>query len=110
MIDLMTAIKKTNYPNSDTTFLLNLCKKNEVIASGSSKSLLEIIDDNRSQIQWLTSALLSAVSALQKIEDPRLRDHKEPDAYTELGCVMNMASIALDEIAEFVPALDLEAK
>ncbi len=33
--------------------------------------------------------------ALGKIADPRLRDHREPDAYTELGCVMNIASEAL---------------
>ncbi len=33
--------------------------------------------------------------ALEKIADPRKRDHKEPDAYTELGCVMNIASEAL---------------
>lgn len=33
--------------------------------------------------------------ALSKIADPRLRDHKEPDAYTELGCVMNIAEQAL---------------
>ncbi len=35
--------------------------------------------------------------ALAKIADPRLRDHKEPDSYTELGCVMHMASEALGE-------------
>ena len=34
--------------------------------------------------------------ALAKIADPRLRDHTEPDAYTELGCVMNIAQAALD--------------
>lgn len=33
--------------------------------------------------------------ALKKIADPRLRDHKEPDAFTELGCVMNIADEAL---------------
>lgn len=32
--------------------------------------------------------------ALQKIADPRLRHH-EPDKYTELGCVMNIANEAL---------------
>lgn len=35
------------------------------------------------------------VGTLEKIADPRLRDHQEPDPYTELGCVMNMASEAL---------------
>lgn len=38
------------------------------------------------------NARLSA--ALDKIRDPRLR-HKEPDAYTELGCVMTIADEAL---------------
>lgn len=37
------------------------------------------------------------VEALEKISDPRKRDHKEPDTYTELGCVMNIASEALAE-------------
>lgn len=32
--------------------------------------------------------------ALEKIADPRKR-HKEPDSYTELGCVMNIANEAL---------------
>lgn len=32
-----------------------------------------------------------------KIEDPRKRDHQEPDDYTRLGCVMNMASEANKE-------------
>lgn len=35
--------------------------------------------------------------ALEKIADPRKRDHKEPDAYTELGCVMNIAAEALKD-------------
>jgi chromosome segregation ATPase len=33
--------------------------------------------------------------ALEKIADPRKRDHQEPDAYTQLGCVMHMAAEAL---------------
>lgn len=37
------------------------------------------------------------VAALEKIADPRKRDHTEPDAYTELGCVMNIADEALKE-------------
>lgn len=37
--------------------------------------------------------------ALEQIADPRLRDHTEPDAYTTLGCVMNIASEALKEDA-----------
>jgi len=37
--------------------------------------------------------------ALEKIGDPRKRDHQEPDAYTQLGCVMNIANEALEKIA-----------
>ena len=37
--------------------------------------------------------------ALEKIADPRKRDHQEPDAYTQLGCVMEIAAKALDREA-----------
>lgn len=47
-----------------------------------------------------SAALKIAVEALEKIEDPRKRDHKEPDEYTELGCVMHMATEALSKIKE----------
>ena len=39
-----------------------------------------------------------AKEALEKIADPRKRDHQEPDAYTQLGCVMNIANEALKVI------------
>lgn len=32
---------------------------------------------------------------LSKIANPRLRDRKEPDAYTEAGCLMHIAEAAL---------------
>lgn len=35
-------------------------------------------------------------AVLEKIADPRKRDHTEPDEYTQLGCVMNMANEALE--------------
>jgi hypothetical protein len=35
--------------------------------------------------------------ALEKIEDPRKRTHKEPDYYTEVGCMMNIAGEALEK-------------
>lgn len=35
------------------------------------------------------------LDALEKIRDPRKRDHKEPDTYTELGCVMTIADEAI---------------
>ncbi len=50
----------------------------------------------------LVQALEVADAALAKIEDPRLRDHKEPDAYTAHGCVMNMAEMARAEIARIL--------
>lgn len=36
-----------------------------------------------------------ALEALEKIADPRKRDHKEPDDYTEKGCLMHIANEAL---------------
>lgn len=35
-------------------------------------------------------------AALEQIADPRKRDHREPDAYTQLGCVMHIAEKALE--------------
>jgi hypothetical protein len=35
-------------------------------------------------------------TALEKIADPRKRDHREPDAQTELYCVMHIAEQALE--------------
>ncbi|CAM6004917.1 unnamed protein product [Sphagnum balticum] len=43
----------------------------------------------------LIFALKTASEALEKIADPRKRGHSEPDAYTSLGCVMNIADEAL---------------
>ncbi len=40
--------------------------------------------------------------ALEKIADPRKRDHREPDKYTEVGCMMNMADEALAEYQTYV--------
>jgi hypothetical protein len=57
------------------------------------------------QIGWLEMCieekdkmLATLISALEQIADPRKRDHKEPDTYTELGCVMNIASEALKAV------------
>lgn len=46
---------------------------------------------------FLLEKLVIALTALDKIRDPRLR-HSEPDKYTELGCVMNIADLAVNEI------------
>lgn len=35
-------------------------------------------------------------AVLQKIADPRLMDHQEPDLYTQLGCIRNIANEALN--------------
>jgi hypothetical protein len=47
-----------------------------------------------------SSAVQDLLDALEKIADPRKRDHKEPDAYTELGCVMHIAETALTKFRE----------
>lgn len=39
-----------------------------------------------------------ALSALEKIEDPRKIGHSEPDEYTQKGCLMNIAHVALEKI------------
>jgi len=46
----------------------------------------------------LAPLLLEAVEALEKVADPRKRDHKEPDAYTQHACMMNLAEEALASI------------
>ena len=50
------------------------------------------------QLGEVSDKLEFAEKALEKIADPRLRDHSEPDKYTELGCVMNIADKALEKI------------
>lgn len=54
---------------------------------------------NLASRQTMHDALASEIAilreALGKIADPRKRDHKEPDAYTELACVMHIANEAL---------------
>ena len=51
-----------------------------------------------------------AREALEKIADPRKRDHQEPDAYTQLGCVMNIADEALKDIERGTPTRVLKGK
>lgn len=58
----------------------------------------EFITQAANNATKFTQALKVAVEALEKIEDPRKRDHQEPDKYTEVGCMMNMASEVLIEI------------
>lgn len=49
----------------------------------------------------LAEPLLLAIEALEKIADPRKR-HKEPDKYTEVGCIMNISDQALQRIEEML--------
>lgn len=50
------------------------------------------------EISRLKANLDVAVTALDKIRDPRKR-HSEPDKYTEVGCLMQIADTALAQIA-----------
>ena len=55
----------------------------------------------KERLDWINYKKAMAYDVLKKtmdkIEDPRKRDHKEPDVYTQLGCVMNMAMEANKE-------------
>lgn len=51
-------------------------------------------------IERLIEALETTTKALNQIADPRKRPHQEPDAYTQLGCVMSIASEALAALGE----------
>lgn len=50
------------------------------------------------RMQGLTLKLERAKAWLEKIADPRKRDHREPDKYTEVGCMIYMAEEALKEL------------
>lgn len=55
-------------------------------------------DDMKDANDILKERLAIAIEALEKITDPRKRDHKEPDLYTTMGCVMFIAAKALSDI------------
>ena len=40
------------------------------------------------------------IEALEKVEDTTKIGHTEPDNYTKLGCLANIASVALEKINE----------
>lgn len=48
----------------------------------------------------LVVGLQDCVKTLNKIEDPRKRDHKEPDEYTAHGCAMNIARECLERLGD----------
>lgn len=50
------------------------------------------------ELTRLRELLAGAEAVVEKIADPRKRDHAEPDAYTQLGCVMNMANELLAKL------------
>ena len=71
------------------------------------KELNEWKDTVRTNIMHVelskTQAALDVMrDGLDKIADPRKRDHSEPDAYTTLGCVMNIADEALAHAARIL--------
>lgn len=53
----------------------------------------QIADNLIASLDTIEGPIVTAlVEALEKIADPRKRDHREPDAATELGCVMHIAN------------------
>lgn len=52
----------------------------------------------KARIKNLEDRLKVAIAELEKIEDTRKIGHTEPDSYTRLGCVMNIAHEALKKI------------
>lgn len=61
----------------------------------------KLIDEEKDPFVWnafmdLRSELNGLRAVLQKIADPRLMDHQEPDLYTQLGCIRNLANEALN--------------
>lgn len=79
-------------------------------------SVIEALEQNMiearevaAQVNKLLTVLSTAVrdmaDTLDKISDPRKRDHQEPDDYTKLGCVMNMATEALERNKDVVTAV-----
>ena len=69
-----------------------------VEAVGPNKSLLAANTELRRYKVAALEELLRFRTALEKIADPRKRDHSEPDAYTQLGCVMQIALDALEPV------------
>jgi hypothetical protein len=61
------------------------------------KIVTKVMDESGIKDNLKLQAQVKIMSeALGKIADPRKRDHSEPDAYTQVGCLMNIASEALE--------------
>lgn len=56
-----------------------------------------LIGSVREDIGLLAKLVKIQGEALEKVADPRKRDHLEPDDYTKLGCTMNIANEAIAE-------------
>lgn len=63
----------------------------------------QLVDANNwliKRVRELEAQLQIAKEVLEKISDPRKRDHREPDKYTEVGCMIHMAEVALAQFTE----------
>lgn len=58
----------------------------------------DLADVSASDTKYLLEQLQKCREALAKVSDPRKRDHREPDTYTELGCVMHIAEQCLIDV------------
>lgn len=65
----------------------------EIMAVEDHERILKIKDKVIINLRGRVAAMHNT---LEKIEDPRKRDHREPDKYTEVGCMMHMATTAIE--------------
>lgn len=62
----------------------------------------QFIAQAREALPQALEALEALAAALEKVADPRKRDHKEPDAQTEVYCLNNIAEEALSTAASIL--------
>lgn len=98
---LARAAQQATEENANSTRPLSSAAQDVIARFGyeaNPTTVLALVSRIREQQQALDQALAANAElreALERIADPRKRGHREPDAYTELGCVMNIASEAL---------------
>lgn len=68
----------------------------------SNSGCMDLLIKQKAKETKLLAVIEVMSEALEKIEDPRKRDHKEPDKYTEVGCMMNMATEAIANAVELL--------
>lgn len=56
------------------------------------------LDGYTSCYEEIEEKLAIAIEALEKVEDTRKIGHAEPDNYTKLCCLANIANVALEKI------------